>query len=250
MNPATLLDRTEEARSFARGSRRIRECVALGILLGALFLWTRYEYDYQNAVTELGEAGIRFELVGPTSSKFALPTWKPPTRRLHLNGIDELRSNIAAIRRFKPTELLFPKGYDAPNLELGGACKELKILRIFGSPVLEDIMEIRFIRDVEWLQLYGCTALKSIDSLRDMSIEHLSLTELPQLESVAAIGTVHRLRFLDLWGLPNVSSIKPLASLKSIKRLSIRDCPRISEAAVNELRAALPNAQIYFTPSK
>jgi Leucine-rich repeat (LRR) protein len=101
------------------------------------------------------------------------------------------------------------------------------------------------LRNLQTLNLYGCTVLSSIDALKDLgNLQELDLGGCTALNSIDTLKELSNLQTLNLSDCTGLSSIDALKDLRNLKTLKLSKTNRFSTDAIKELREQLPQMRI------
>ncbi len=207
-------------------------CVIIVLFL-AIIGWQMWKLHlYNNAVREAKEAGFRWECDDAISlirqdwhNAFKKETWGAHPRELAMGVIPDLGRYREMLHHLRPTRL-HAYGCKDENVDALKGLTALQTLDLSDCTALKNLDALKGLTFLQMLNLSGCRALKDVDALR-------SLTAL----EVLILG--------DCTSLQNVDGLKGLASLQMLYLLG---CDKIPAAALDELRAALPNLHINPSP--
>ena len=105
-------------------------------------------------------------------------------------------------------------------------CPALRILDLSGSSSLVDCVPIAALKDLEFLWLAGCVAVRDLSFLRVLSrIRCLSIAGLRFATSIASIGMLQNLEVLDISGCISINDLHPLRYLQNLRAIDATGIP-------------------------
>ncbi len=113
-----------------------------------------------------------------------------------------------------------PDGFDGADLSGLAGCSKLRTVILSGLPV-RDLSFLQGKTDLQELRIDGL-GMTSLSGLEDLPIQHLSVRFCDTLRDVSAIGTLKRLRDLDLEYCGRVTDYTPIAGCEALEELHIQ----------------------------
>ena len=202
---------------------------AIIIALVGILGWKMWDlHQYNNAVREAEKAGFSWTCDDAISlirqdwhNAFKKETWGAHKRLLDMGEIPDLGRYREMLHHLNPT-VLGAWGCKDENLDALKGLTALQELYLGDCSALQNVDGIKGLTTLQRLSLYGCPALQNLDSLKGLTgLQMLFLNDCPALQ--------------------NVDGLKDLTALQT---LVLEGCDKIPTAALDELRAALPNLQI------
>ena len=144
-----------------------------------------------------------------------------------------------------PPFFIFQRHSKTKVFPVGLQCiSTLKQLKISNCPNLMTLPELT---PLEYLGIYRCepnlTSLLEISCL--ISLRSLGVKGFPNLITFPkSIRNLISLETLIIWRCPNLTTLPDDGFLKSLQRLEILECPRLSEKYKNKIDKDFPNLEI------
>jgi len=226
-------------------------CVLLVVFLGGIG-WQMWKFNaYNNAVREAKEAGFEwvcddaFSLIRQDwHNALKKETWGKHPRVLRMGEVPDLVRYRAMLHHLRPTELRAWKFKDE-NLDTLKGLTGLQTLGLGRCPALQSVDGLKGLIGLQNLYLHDCPALQNVDALKGLTaLQELYLSDCTALQNVDALKGLTGLQWLYLSGCPALQNVDALKSLTGLQTLHLEGCDKIPAAALDELRAALPNLQI------
>ncbi len=197
-----------------------QEKLARAVAPAALGLWLVLAAGFLMQDTD-SKARIRLQELGFS--------WHPGEKRAAVDS--------QASETFTSTEL----GAAGPLLRTLG-CRKLQL----SNCRIENVDGLRGLITLTELELLGCNNLERIDGLRGLTaLAKLRLSS-PKLERVDDLRGLIALTSLELTMCEKLADVEPLEGLVRLQVVALLGCQRLSQSAVENLRTALPNAEIEF----
>ena len=112
---------------------------------------------------------------------------------------------------------------------------------------MKSVDVLKSLTGLQKLNLYDCTVLQNVDGLKSLTgLQSLKLGGCPALQNANVLKGLTGLQTLDLTTCPELQNVDGLKGLTGLQELWLRGCDKIPDAALRELRAALPNTFITF----
>ncbi len=239
-------------------------CVLIVFFLGVIG-WQMWKLNaYNNAVREAKAAGFDWQCEDTFSlirqdwhNALKKETWGEHPRMLDMGEVPDLSRYREMLNRLRPTELR-AGGCKDENLDSLKALTSLKALSIGPCTALQNLDALKDLTGLETLFLGGCTELQNLDAFKGLTgLREVFLSNCPALQNVDGLKWLTSLQKLTIMNCPALKNVDGLKSLTSLKTLEFRSIPgfaepesdnstRLSAASLRELRAALPNTDIYF----
>jgi hypothetical protein len=264
--------------SFARRARLILFFGVVSALIVWLTIGVLHSIQHENAAAELRQMG--FEAGSPSIFTLGLAKWREifnPKRREWNQMVRLMGSNAksldrfaSALHRFKPRKVLlgFCRNledvsalralpelerldfYECPAMSNPGIVSEfpkLKELTFRGNPFLRSLDVIKAGKNLTKLHITNCAALDDLKALSGMpSLDSLYLTGCPAVKDAELLRGLTALVELNLSDCRELNNVDGLHGLKMLKSVNLLGCSKLTTEAVASLRAAIPNAKIYF----
>ncbi len=223
------------------------------LLIALTLAWGAWkEYDFRKAVKEAKELGWTLEYTDPVAiidkdwrDAFRKDTWNWTWRELYIPDNGEFERHFDVIRRLKPNLVEIHATFPLRDLSELNGLSNLTILWLFDCPKLTNIDALKDMKGLKELAINNSPDRSNIDSVKELeNLEYLDLSRCSAISNLDVVRELHaleRLTVFECTGLKNVDGILGLAGLSDI---DLRGCDKLTEEAVNAVKAALPKASV------
>ena len=237
-----------------------------------------HSIEHEKAAAELSRMG--FQAGSPSIFALGLanwretfnPEWRACTYRVRIMDPNarSLDPFGAALRRFKPREVLLGPCrnledvsvlralpnlerldfYECPAMSNPGIVSEFPKLKehtFIGNPFVRSLDMIKAGKNLTSLRITNCAALDDLKALSGMtSLRSLDIKGCLAVKDAELLRGLAALQELNLSNCVELNNLDGLHGLKMLKYVNLHHCPKLTTEAVGSLRAALPGAEIYF----
>jgi Leucine Rich repeats (2 copies) len=168
-----------------------------------------------------------------------------------INPIVNICSKIQNIEALKGlTNLTNLKLVGCDSLQNIEALKDLKALvklDIRESDNIQDIEPLKGLKNLTYLNLKNCSEIQNIEPLKGLTnLSYLDLTKCYKIRNIESLKGLKALTNLVLCYCDKIENIEALKNLSPdiIKVIDLRECTKITEKQINELKSALPKTEI------
>ena len=248
----------------------------LTALLLAVCAWPCWRgFAYLAAVSEvkayaswstIGPFDLRLTGLGPPGSE---ATRREDYRRLVLFKGRDLKSIGHLLPRLRPT-ILEAEECMAVDLDALKGLTSLRDITFRSCPALQNVDGIKGLTGLRMLYLFNCTALQNVDALKGLtglqtlkiegcaslrnvdvlkgltSLQGLTLINCSTLQNVDALRGLTGLRYLALIRCHALQNVDVIKGLTGLERLELIGCTELSTSDLRDIRAAQPDAVIFF----
>ncbi len=161
---------------------------------------------------------------------------------LKVQNLDPLRE-LTALTRLNITQCNKIESLDALR-----KLEALTRLSVVDCEKLQNIDGISGLTALTSLQLSNMSTLQSVDALKSLTaLTQLAVVLCSSLKHVDGLRGLTSLTEVDLLGCYKLESVDGLKELKAVRRLNLSYCPSVPPFAVEQLKAALPDAKITYS---
>jgi len=153
------------------------------------------------------------------------------------------------IRRLQVSQVELSGGFR--DLSALAGCSSIRRLSLPGSHALTNLDALGTLTGLEDLSVAYCSGLTDLEGLRRLkNLTSLLLTDLDHVIDLKVLEGMTKLRMLSLHGCTGLTSVEALQGLSSLKEVNLSGCTGLSAEQVGNLKKALPDCSIEWSPPK